>query len=389
MNESVKVLFAYQGQNESELTISENEILTVVEGTGDWWLVKNNQGHQGYVPSNYVEKITGVKSSSGFSGDNNLYSGASMGAPAMQSNPVTQNLAMSSQTSQSNQVNSTASDFVRCTANHDYKASRDDELNLRKGQIVDILEKSADGWWMGRSEGKDGWFPSNFVEVQNVNISAGDSANVGAYTGLEGAFAATNIAPQVPAQNNAVKPLHTVKALYEFVGQEGELSFVPDQVLEIIEKPEGSPDWWRARDLTSGMNGLIPANYVEVVSDSSVPNLQFEPNSSVLAPQSNLEDQPYYKGQIGRQKAEDSLRTASTGQFLVRKAESCPRNDQYSISVRASNRTRHFRIAYENQTYKIGAKQFSSFAQLVEHYSRLPIYVSDDRTEQLKLSSHA
>jgi len=384
MNESVKVLFVYQGQNESELTISENEILTVIEGTGDWWLVKNNQGQQGYVPSNYVEKITGIQSSSGFSGDN-LYSGPNMGAAAaMNSNPIMQNPVMSPPASQ----HTAQSDFVRCTANHDYKASRDDELNLRKGQIVDILEKSADGWWMGRSEGKDGWFPSNFVEMKS-EISAGDSANVAGYTGLEGAFADTSIAPQVPVQNNAVKPLHTVKALYEFVGQEGELSFVPDQVLEIIEKPENSPDWWRARDLTSGKNGLIPANYVEVVSDSSVPSLQFEPNSSVLAPQSNLEDQAYYKGQIGRQKAEDSLRTASTGQFLVRKAESCPRNDQYSISVRASNRTRHFRIAYENETYKIGAKQFSNFAQLVEHYSRLPIYVSDDRTEQLKLTSNA
>ena len=73
MNESVKVLYAYQGQNDSELTISENEILSIVESTGDWWLVKNNSGKQGYVPSNYVEKITGIQSStSGFS--DNVYS---------------------------------------------------------------------------------------------------------------------------------------------------------------------------------------------------------------------------------------------------------------------------------------------------------------------------
>lgn len=274
MNESVKVLFAYKGQNESELTISENEILTVVEGTGDWWLVKNNQGKQGYVPSNYVEKITGIQSSSGFSGDN-LYSGANMGAataaaPMMNSNPI-----MSPPTNLLSSSTAQTSDFERCTANHDYKASRDDELNLRKGQIVDILEKSADGWWMGRSEGKDGWFPSNFVEMKS-EISAGDSKNVAGYTGLEGAFADTSIAPQTPVEKHAVKPLHTVKALYEFIGQEGELSFVPDQVLEIIEKPVNSPDWWRARDLTSGRNGLIPANYVEVVNDSSVQTLQAE-----------------------------------------------------------------------------------------------------------------
>ena len=167
MNESVKVLYAYQGQNDSELTISENEILTVVEGTGDWWLVRNNSGQQGYIPSNYVEKITGFPptSSSGFSGlDNNLYSNNNSGISANNDNNNNPSInSPSTQTSNSN--------FEKCVANHDYKASRDDELSLRKGQIVDVLEKSADGWWMGRSEGKDGWFPSNFVEVQKENTS--------------------------------------------------------------------------------------------------------------------------------------------------------------------------------------------------------------------------
>ena len=268
MNESVKVLYAYQGQNESELTISENEILTIVEGTGDWWLVRNNSGQQGYVPSNYVEKITGFPptSSSGFSGDNNMYSNNNSGiSPSVNPTPSTQ---------------SNSSNFEKCVANHDYKASRDDELSLRKGQIVDVLEKSADGWWMGRSEGKDGWFPSNFVEVQketsvNSNPAGGDKKLVNGnaaskgYNDLAGVFTDLNV-----AQKSAVKPLHTVKCLYAFDGQAGELSFQPDQVLEIIEKPENSPDWWRARDLTTGKNGLIPANYVEVVNDSTIPGLQ-------------------------------------------------------------------------------------------------------------------
>lgn len=218
--------------------------------------------------------------------------------------------------------------------------------------------------------------------------SQAQTSNAEPYGGLTGVFSEMNMNTAAATPKSTVQALHTVKCLYQFDGQAGELSFVPDQILEIIEKPVDSPDWWRARDLTTGKNGLIPANYVEMVKDANVNSLQFQGDSSVLQPQTNLEDEPYYKGPIGRQKAEDLLRTASSGQFLVRKAESCPRNDQYSISVRAMNKTRHFRIAFTENSYKIGAKQFPNFAQLLEHYSRLPIYVSNDSSEKLTLSTH-
>ena len=47
-----------------------------------------------------------------------------------------------------------------------YNKTRDDELDLHKGQIIMILEESEDDWWRGRNmeSGADGWFPSNYVE---------------------------------------------------------------------------------------------------------------------------------------------------------------------------------------------------------------------------------
>lgn len=64
------------------------------------------------------------------------------------------------------------------TAFYDYEAQGEDELSLRKGQIVEVLTKDAkisgdEGWWTGKIGDKVGIFPSNFVvyddPINNVN----------------------------------------------------------------------------------------------------------------------------------------------------------------------------------------------------------------------------
>ncbi|XP_065348084.1 uncharacterized protein slpr isoform X5 [Cloeon dipterum] len=54
------------------------------------------------------------------------------------------------------------------TAMYDYEAMGEDELSLRKGELVEVLSKDSkisgdEGWWIGKIEGKVGIFPSNFV----------------------------------------------------------------------------------------------------------------------------------------------------------------------------------------------------------------------------------
>jgi len=57
------------------------------------------------------------------------------------------------------------------TAMYDYEAMGEDELSLRKGEVVEVLSKDSkisgdEGWWIGKIEGKVGIFPSNFVSDQ-------------------------------------------------------------------------------------------------------------------------------------------------------------------------------------------------------------------------------
>ena len=49
----------------------------------------------------------------------------------------------------------------------DYKGTEEDELDLRKGEIVSEVTQGGDleeGWWSGKLNGKKGVFPNNFVE---------------------------------------------------------------------------------------------------------------------------------------------------------------------------------------------------------------------------------
>ncbi|GLH02880.1 Drebrin-like protein [Gryllus bimaculatus] len=52
----------------------------------------------------------------------------------------------------------------RCRALYEYAANLYDELNLRPGDIINIHEKQADGWWLGELNGVVGIFPATYVE---------------------------------------------------------------------------------------------------------------------------------------------------------------------------------------------------------------------------------
>lgn len=69
------------------------------------------------------------------------------------------------------------------TAVYDYPAQGEDELSLRRGQVVEVLSMDAkisgdDGWWTGKIGDKVGIFPANFVALEdpldNVSSLIGD-----------------------------------------------------------------------------------------------------------------------------------------------------------------------------------------------------------------------
>ncbi len=197
-----------------------------------------------------------------------------------------------------------------------YTAEREDELSLVKGTKVIVMEKCSDGWWRGSYNGNSGWFPSNYVTEDADGSASNDSA------GLSEKLAA------VVHSANGNRMLHTVQALYPFSsGNDEELNFEKGEVMDVVEKPENDPEWWKCRK-ADGQMGLVPKNYVTVLQESHnsasmagppTPDCDYiEPSSS-----GRFAGKQWYYGKVTRHQAEVALNQRGTeGDFLIRDSES-------------------------------------------------------------------
>ncbi|NXO01745.1 CD2AP protein, partial [Rhinopomastus cyanomelas] len=52
----------------------------------------------------------------------------------------------------------------QCKVLFEYNPQNEDELELKLGDVIDIIEEVEDGWWSGTLNGTTGMFPSNFVK---------------------------------------------------------------------------------------------------------------------------------------------------------------------------------------------------------------------------------
>ncbi|XP_054474869.1 CD2-associated protein isoform X2 [Anoplopoma fimbria] len=93
----------------------------------------------------------------------------------------------------------------QCKALFDYQPQNEDELELKIGDIIDIVEEVEEGWWNGSFNGKSGLFPSNFVKELDATGEDGDANDAAADetdgSGMESGAASTS--PQ-PASGNGV-----------------------------------------------------------------------------------------------------------------------------------------------------------------------------------------
>ncbi|KAF1796063.1 SH3 domain-containing protein [Mucor lusitanicus] len=55
--------------------------------------------------------------------------------------------------------------ICRVRALYAYESNDPSSLSFKPNAIIDVLAQLQSGWWDGWSNGKRGWFPSNYVEV--------------------------------------------------------------------------------------------------------------------------------------------------------------------------------------------------------------------------------
>lgn len=65
-------------------------------------------------------------------------------------------------------------------ANYNFVAETENELSIKKGDIIQVIKMIDEGWWVGVSHDKKGMFPSNYVTIieNNVNDDCEDSSKI-------------------------------------------------------------------------------------------------------------------------------------------------------------------------------------------------------------------
>ncbi|XP_056140539.1 SH3 and PX domain-containing protein 2B isoform X1 [Lampris incognitus] len=113
-----------------------------------------------------------------------------------------------------------------------YSARDQDEIDLERGMIVEVIQKNLEGWWKIRYEGREGWAPASYlkkVDIQAQKQSAGAAAH-----------ASTNDLDGSSKQNNSQK--------------DNKLSPFPDNKRKVGSRQRPPP----RRDLTIPRGANLP-----------------------------------------------------------------------------------------------------------------------------------
>ncbi|VTJ68499.1 Hypothetical predicted protein, partial [Marmota monax] len=155
--------FNFNGDTQVEMSFRKGERITLLRQVDENWYEGRIPGtsRQGIFPITYVDVIKRplVKNPVDYI-DLPYSSSPSRSATASPQQPQAQQRRVTPDRSQ------TSPDLFSYQALYSYVPQNDDELELRDGDIVDVMEKCDDGWFVGTSRRtrQFGTFPGNYVK---------------------------------------------------------------------------------------------------------------------------------------------------------------------------------------------------------------------------------
>ncbi|XP_075878186.1 SH3 and PX domain-containing protein 2B isoform X6 [Nelusetta ayraudi] len=125
----------YEKQESSEISLHVGQVVEVIEkNESGWWFVSSEDA-QGWVPATCLEAQDDPDDFS-FPGD----------------------------------------EEEKYSVVYPYSARDEDEMDLERGMVVEVVQKNLEGWWKIRSQGREGWAPASYlkkVDIQCQKLSAG------------------------------------------------------------------------------------------------------------------------------------------------------------------------------------------------------------------------
>ncbi|XP_008306313.1 SH3 domain-containing kinase-binding protein 1 isoform X2 [Cynoglossus semilaevis] len=160
------VEFDYEAQQDDELSLTVGDIIVNIRrDDGGWWEGELG-GRRGLFPDNFVREIK--KESKRDGGQSSMIKSDLANGRA---SPVSDSSSRPGKKAE--QIRKR-----RCKAAFSYVPQHEDELELKIGDIIEVIAEVEEGWWEGFLNGKTGMFPSNFTKeiVTESDSAATDSS---------------------------------------------------------------------------------------------------------------------------------------------------------------------------------------------------------------------
>uniref|UniRef100_A0A8C3LL44 SH3 domain-containing kinase-binding protein 1 n=1 Tax=Chrysolophus pictus TaxID=9089 RepID=A0A8C3LL44_CHRPC len=158
------VEFDYKAQHDDELTITVGDIITnIKKDDGGWW-EGQLKGRRGLFPDNFVREIKKDMKKENTANKppekpiNEICNGSSL--------LLSETIIRTNRKGERNRRR-------RCQVAFSYLPQNEDELELKVGDIIEVVGEVEEGWWEGILNGKTGMFPSNFIKELSDSDDAG------------------------------------------------------------------------------------------------------------------------------------------------------------------------------------------------------------------------
>lgn len=182
-----KVTYSYTADNDDELSLELGQIVEILDEEEEGWWKGRLHGVEGVFPSNFVEPIVEQLEEDNKSPEKKGRPPSMVAMPGLgginplelrnKLKPVIQNPnPPSPPISQGPPIHTTrppGRSEQKAKVMFSYLADQEDEVTIKDGDIVDVLEQDTgqDGWWRIRAGDKEGLVPDNFLELITEQVT--------------------------------------------------------------------------------------------------------------------------------------------------------------------------------------------------------------------------
>ncbi|XP_015021343.2 intersectin-2 isoform X2 [Drosophila mojavensis] len=255
-----RAVYEFNARNAEEITFVPGDIILVPleQNAEPGWLAGEINGHTGWFPESYVEKLE--------DGSTALATGEAVAVPSvadtaatltnsyLDNNALAAQSALAATDAAAAVTDAALGDVEYYIAAYPYESAEEGDLSFSAGEMVMVIKKEGE-WWTGTIGNRTGMFPSNYVQ----------KADVGTAAVANSAEAAVEPEPVEQGMRAKRSEIAQVIAPYEATSSE-QLSLTRGQLIMIRKKTDSG--WWEGELQAKGRRrqiGWFPATYVKVL----------------------------------------------------------------------------------------------------------------------------